>query len=192
MSLSADNYIKLKSSLTYHQDFPKPGVNFVDIQPIFADETLYDLVVADICMRFASEKIDMVVAIEARGFIIGSMVASDMELPLIMVRKEGKLPGNPLKFDTSSEYGKSKFEINIEPFLPQLSGGLVTKPRILIVDDILATGNTLLSVMENIDIFCEIVGVATIGMIYELEPQRADFDEFINKKNIINHRCLEL
>jgi adenine phosphoribosyltransferase len=114
-------------------DFPVPGVVFKDITPLLADGEVFGTVVRDIADRRRGS-IDLVVGIEARGFIFGAAVAHELGIGFVPVRKAGKLPGRTRSVSYDLEYGSASIEIHEDSFV----GG----ERVLLVDDVLATGGT--------------------------------------------------
>ena len=124
-------------------DFPKPGILFYDVTSIFTNPPAFRYVVSRMEELFALEKIDGVIAIEARGFLLGSCFALERELPLILARKKGKLPGKTVFESYSLEYGEATLEIHSED--------LPSHKRWLIVDDLIATGGTLEAVAKLVE-----------------------------------------
>lgn len=114
-------------------DFPEPGVAFKDFTPLLGDGPALAAVVRDIAARHTGG-VDVVVGIEARGFIIGAAVAYALGVGFVPVRKEGKLPGETLREHYALEYGTAAIEVHRDAFAPGA--------RALIVDDVLATGGT--------------------------------------------------
>lgn len=114
-------------------DFPKPGVVFKDFTPLIADGPAMRALVVDIAGRYAG-RVDVVVGIEARGFILGAAVAYELGLGMVPIRKAGKLPGETFKESYALEYGHAEIEVHTDAFLPG--------QRVLIIDDVLATGGT--------------------------------------------------
>lgn len=121
------------------KDFPKPGIVFKDITPLLAAGAALQAVVDQIADRYHG-KIDMVLGIESRGFIIGSAVAYRLGLGLALVRKPGKLPHQTYAARYELEYGSDTLEIHRDAF--------GNKSRVLIVDDLLATGGTAAAAIE--------------------------------------------
>jgi adenine phosphoribosyltransferase len=115
-------------------DFPKPGILFKDITPVLQDPSLCDAIATSIHERFAAQGIDAVVGIESRGFLFGMLVAQKFGVPFVPVRKKGKLPAKTLSYEYDLEYGSAVVEIH-EDALPKGA-------RVLIHDDLLATGGT--------------------------------------------------
>jgi len=126
-------------------DFPKPGILFKDISPIFADQSeLRNLITSQ--SRFIKNNgrdFDKIVAIESRGFLLGTLLAYETGLPLVLARKSGKLPRETVSATYGLEYGKDKIEIHASDILEDES--------ILIVDDVLATGGTASAVADIVD-----------------------------------------
>lgn len=115
-------------------DFPKPGILFKDITPLLADGALFRDVTIHMARRFAAERPTHVVAIESRGFMFGGPVAQALRAGLIPVRKPGKLPAASLRLEYALEYGTDALEIHADALPP--------RSRVLVVDDVLATGGT--------------------------------------------------
>ena len=116
-------------------DYPKPGIRFQDITPLLGDADAFAAVVK--AMSASDFTHDAVAGIEARGFILGSAIAIDKRLPFMPIRKKGKLPHTVISREYSLEYGTAEIEIHIDAFKPG--------QRVLLVDDVLATGGTLLA-----------------------------------------------
>lgn len=125
---------ELKPLLRDVADFPKPGILFKDITPLLADTEVRKKVVLSMAQHFKEQKIDAVAAVEARGFIFGSLLAQELEVPFIPIRKSGKLPYKKISAEYSLEYGTASIEMHVDSVKPGM--------RILIHDDLLATGGT--------------------------------------------------
>jgi adenine phosphoribosyltransferase len=130
---------ELKTYVRDIRDFPKPGIVFKDITPLLAAGTALQAVVDAIADRYRGS-IDMVLGIESRGFIIGAAVAYRLGLGLALVRKPGKLPHQTYAARYELEYGTDTLEIHRDAF--------GNKSRVLIVDDLLATGGTASAAIE--------------------------------------------
>lgn len=115
-------------------DFPKPGILFRDISPMLRDPVGWAEVMDRLGSLCDSLKPDLIVGIEARGFIVGMGLATQKKLGFVPVRKPGKLPGQVYGIDYALEYGTDRLEIHADSMRDQ--------PKILIVDDLLATGGT--------------------------------------------------
>lgn len=124
----------IKAIIRDVNDFPKPGIVFKDITPILAEPVIRKEIVHSIAKHFRDHKLDAVVAIEARGFILGSLIAQELELPFIPVRKSGKLPYKSIREEYALEYGTASVEIHQD--------SLGMGDRVLIHDDLIATGGT--------------------------------------------------
>jgi adenine phosphoribosyltransferase len=124
-------------------DFPKPGVGFKDITPLLGNGEAFLLCINAIAERFADQGIDKVIGIEARGFIIAAPVAAFLGAGFVPVRKGGKLPWQIESQEYALEYGTDRLEIHRDAVL----GG----DRVLIVDDVLATGGTAAAVGQLVD-----------------------------------------
>lgn len=124
---------KLKDAITNIPDFPIPGIQFKDISPIFLNTDLYKEVIKDLA-EFSRGKIDAVIGIESRGYLFGIAIAIELEVPFILIRKKGKLPPPFLGEKYDLEYGTAEIEMKTDQMKPGA--------RVLIHDDLLATGGT--------------------------------------------------
>ena len=124
---------KLENTIENIADFPIEGVQFKDITPIFLDPKLYEEVITDLA-SFSRGKIDAVCGIESRGYLFGIAIAVALEVPFILIRKKGKLPPPFVSEKYELEYGSSEIEMR--------KGQLKPGQRVLIHDDLLATGGT--------------------------------------------------
>ena len=127
-----ENYIQ--ALLRDVPDFPKPGIIFKDITPLLANPVARKRVVQEIALHFSTQEVEAVAAVEARGFIFGSLLAEALSVPFIPVRKSGKLPYHKIQEEYSLEYGTASIEMHVDAF--------EKGPRVLIHDDLLATGGT--------------------------------------------------
>ncbi len=125
----------LRSAIRDIPDFPKPGIVFKDITPLLSDGALFRRTIDAFKERYASDSIDMVVGIEARGFIFASALAYALGAGTCLVRKPGKLPHAVHRLAYDLEYGTDTVEIHTDAFRPG--------QRIVLVDDVLATGGTV-------------------------------------------------
>lgn len=114
-------------------DFPKPGVVFKDLSPLFADGPAFRTVVDAIVAKYGGE-VDVVVGIEARGFMLAAAIAYTLGKGVVPVRKAGKLPRETHAASYALEYGEATLEVHVDAF--------VAGQRVLVVDDVLATGGT--------------------------------------------------
>ena len=123
-------------------DFPKPGILFRDITTLLKDKYAFKKAVNELAKKFKNKKIDAVVAVEARGFILGGAVAEKLGAGFVPVRKKGKLPWKTTSVTYALEYGTDTLEMHRDALKP--------KERVLIVDDLLATGGTVAAVTDLI------------------------------------------
>jgi len=126
--------IDLKQMIRSVPDFPKPGINFFDITTLLKEPAGLKATIDALSAPYADSRIDAVVGIESRGFILGSAVAQQLGAGFIPVRKPGKLPAKAIKEVYELEYGKDAIEIHAD--------AIEKGQRVLIVDDVLATGGT--------------------------------------------------
>lgn len=124
-------------------NFPKPGILFYDITSIFMNPEAFRFVIAQMEELYKDEKIDGIISIESRGFLLGAPFAVKRAIPLVLARKSGKLPGDTIKQAYTLEYGEEILEIH--------TADLAAGKRWLIVDDLIATGGTLEAVAKMIE-----------------------------------------
>jgi adenine phosphoribosyltransferase len=140
--------------------FPRAGVTFKDITPVLADAEVFNAAVAWMGAPFAG-KVDKVAAIEARGFILGAAVAYELGTSLVPVRKVGKLPAPTASEDYVLEYGTATLEMHLD--------AVVAGDRVLIVDDVIATGGTALATAAIVQrCGAEVVGLSALLEIVAL------------------------
>lgn len=136
-------------------DYPLPGVVFKDVTPISADPDAARWVNTEIATRFSGAGITHIVGVEARGFILGASLASQMHLGFIPIRKSGKLPRATFRAEYELEYGADSIEIHQD--------SLTKNDRVLIVDDVLATGGTACAAIDLIqECGAEVIGIAVL------------------------------
>jgi adenine phosphoribosyltransferase len=116
-------------------DFPKPGIQFRDITTLIADPVLFGAAVEIMAQRARAHGPDAIVAVEARGFLFGAPIALALGLPLVPVRKPGKLPGETHSIAYGLEYGSDRLELHTD--------AVVSGARVVLIDDLLATGGTI-------------------------------------------------
>ncbi len=134
--------MNFKSLIRTIPDFPKPGIRFRDITPLLASGTGFRHVVHLLAERYAG-KVDKIVGIEARGFIFGAAMAHVLEAGFVPIRKPGKLPHESIGHDYELEYGTNRIEMHVD--------GLAKGERVVIVDDLLATGGTALAALSLVE-----------------------------------------
>jgi adenine phosphoribosyltransferase len=161
---------QLKELIRDIPDFPKAGILYRDITTLLNDAAGLKQAVAAMVEPFAVEKIDAVFGVEARGFIFGAPMALEMQCGFVPVRKAGKLPGEALREDYDLEYGSSSIEVHRD--------AVETGARVLLVDDVLATGGTMRAtcrLVEQLEV--KIVGVCFLVELRSLEG-RAKLEEY--------------
>ena len=124
-------------------DFPQPGIQFKDITPLVKDPAMLRLAVHQLIHPFLGEKLTAVVGMEARGFIFGSLAAWELGVGFVPLRKPGKLPYDVQSISYNLEYGSAQLEVHID--------ALDKSDRILLVDDLIATGGTAAASCELIE-----------------------------------------
>ena len=134
---------RLRNKIRDIVDFPKPGIIFKDITPLIADPATLRLSVHQLIHPFLGRNINAVAGMEARGFVFGSLVAWELGLPFIPLRKPGKLPYNVQSVSYDLEYGSATLEAHVDAFS--------LNDRVLIIDDLLATGGTAMASCELIE-----------------------------------------
>jgi adenine phosphoribosyltransferase len=152
----------LKSRIRHVPDFPKPGILFYDVTTLLRDPEGFRLAVDHMASPFQASDIDLVVGIESRGFILGSAVADRIGAGFVPVRKLGKLPAETITASYALEYGTDSLEMHRD--------AVVEGQRVLIVDDLLATGGTAhatLSLVKQLQ--GTVVGVAFLIELEELK-----------------------
>lgn len=122
------------------RDFPKPGIAFFDIQPILLDPLLFYRCMKTIRAMVDSSEVTVVAAIEARGFLFASLAHTEFNVPFVMIRKAGKLPGEVISLPSTKEYGKDQLCIQAKIVTPG--------SKVLVLDDVIATGGSVLAAMS--------------------------------------------
>lgn len=136
-------------------DFPKPGILFYDITSIFTNPAAYKYCVDKMIEQYKNEKVDGVIAIESRGFLLGANYGYNKGVPIVLARKKGKLPGKTISQSYDLEYGSATLEIHID----DIEAG----KRYLIIDDLIATGGTLEAVASMVEkVGAHVTGIFSI------------------------------
>jgi len=170
--------MNIKESIRTIPDFPKKGVMFRDLTTLFADPSAFAESVSLIAGYCNSKEIDYIAGIESRGFIVGSAVALKLAKGFIPIRKKGKLPGSVISRTYKLEYGEDTIQIHDDVISPG--------KRVLIVDDLLATGGTALASAELIESAGGIV--AGLAFIVNL-PDLKGAERLKNRSYEIFHIC---
>jgi adenine phosphoribosyltransferase len=148
---------RIHATLRDVPDFPKPGIMFKDITPVLADPPLFQDIIHHIGSLYAAERIDVVAGIESRGFILGGALAVALGAGFVPIRKPGKLPHHSIRVDYQLEYGSDALEAHTDAIRPGA--------RVLIVDDVLATGGTACAAIELV----RMLGGTVAGAAFLLE-----------------------
>jgi adenine phosphoribosyltransferase len=147
----------LKALVRDVPDFPKPGVLFKDIMPVFADPAAFGHAVRALCSPYRGAGVGAVAGAEARGFLFAAPMALELNVPLIPLRKPGKLPGRTRSYKYDLEYGSAELHVRADAIAPGT--------RVLLVDDVLATGGTMAAACKLV----EEVGGAVLGCAFFIE-----------------------
>lgn len=151
----------LKPLIRNIRDFPKPGIVFRDVTTLLRDHKGLSYVIDQFSLQYADQDIDYIVAIESRGFILGSPLAYHLGAGFIPVRKPGKLPADVHVVEYELEYGTDSLEIHRDALKPG--------SKVLIVDDLIATGGTAAATAKLLqELECELLGFAFIIELVEL------------------------
>ncbi len=142
-------------------DFPHEGIMFRDVTTLFADARGFRMCIDQLLHPYAGTRIDKVIGLEARGFILGGAIAHQLSVGFVPIRKKGKLPGTTISQDYKLEYGEAIVEIHDDALMPG--------EKVLLVDDLLATGGTAEAGIKLIErLGAEIVGCAFVVDLPEL------------------------
>ena len=146
-------------------DFPKKGIIFKDITPLLGDYQALRQTVAELCEPFRSRGIDLVVGIESRGFIFGSVVAQELKRGFVPIRKRGKLPFDTVSQSYDLEYGTDHIEIH--------SDAIPNGAKVLLIDDLLATGGTMAAACQLVTkVGGKVAGIAFVVELCFLDGRR--------------------
>jgi adenine phosphoribosyltransferase len=148
---------RLRSKIREIPDFPKPGITFRDITPLVRDPATLRLAVHQLLHPFWGERLTAVVGMEARGFIFGSLVAWELGVGFVPLRKPGKLPYDVQSVSYALEYGSATLEMHVD--------ALEKDDRVLVVDDVIATGGTAAASCQLI----ERLGATVAGCAFVVE-----------------------
>ncbi len=156
MFKGVDSITGLKGFVREIPDFPKKGINFKDITPLLSDPKAFAYSIDSLSNKYINENINYVVCVEARGFVVGSAMALRLGAGVILVRKPGKLPYECTSLDYDLEYGSATLEIHKD--------ALKKGDRVVIADDVLATGGTALATIKLVGGFgADVVDLAFLA-----------------------------
>jgi adenine phosphoribosyltransferase len=157
--------IDLKSRIRTVRNWPKPGINFRDVTTLFQDVEAFRTTIDALAETIGPLQPEIVAAVDARGFLLGGALAFKLGKPVVLVRKKGKLPYKTVAEDYALEYGTATIEVHADACRPG--------DRIVIVDDLIATGGTLLAAARLFRALRgEVVGVAAVIDLPELGGSR--------------------
>jgi adenine phosphoribosyltransferase len=157
--------IELEKWIRTIPDFPKPGIQFKDITPLLVQGPMFHEAIEQIAAPYLHKKIDYVVCVEARGFLLGAPLAYRLGAGIVPVRKPGKLPYETLQTTYELEYGTDTLEIHVDAIAPG--------SKVLIADDLLATGGTVSGVVKLIEqLKGNIVGIAFLIELQFLQGRK--------------------
>jgi len=135
--------MQLESFIRDIPDFPKKGIIFKDITPLLLDPGAFDAALQNMILPYADRCVDKVLAIESRGFIFGGAMARQLGCGLVLARKPGKLPAETIQEEYTLEYGTNSLEVHTD--------SIRENDRVVIVDDLLATGGTALAAVNLVE-----------------------------------------
>jgi len=157
--------VNLQKYIRSMPDWPKEGILFRDVMPLLADPAAFDAAVDALIAGFADAGVEYVAAVEARGFIFGAAVAMKLGVGFVPIRKKGKLPFKTESVSYDLEYGTDTLQVQ--------SDAIKGKAKVLMVDDLLATGGTMAAACELIEkIGGEIVGISFLIELGELAGRK--------------------
>ena len=148
----------LKQFIRDIPDFPEPGILFRDITPLLREPKAFGYVIDSLASQYRDQPLDCIVTVESRGFLFGAPLAHVLGKPIVPARKPGKLPAATHVTEYSLEYGNNTMEIHID--------GIAKGQRVLVLDDLLATGGTLAATARLVEMSGGVVG--GIGVVIEL------------------------
>ena len=151
------NIADLKGKIRDIKDFPTEGILFKDITTLLKEGPAFRCVVDALAGRYQKERVDVVVGVESRGFILGGALAHQLEAGFVPVRKPGKLPGKTIKVEYELEYGRDALAVHEDAIKPG--------HRVLAVDDLLATGGTMGATLRLI----RLLGGQVVGVAFMIE-----------------------
>ena len=153
--------IELKQYIRNIPDFPRPGILFRDLTPLLRHPPAFRHTVEQISRRLSGKTIDSIAGVEARGFLLAAPLALQLEKPLVLVRKEGKLPYETHSARYALEYGEAVVQVHTD--------SITSGQKVLVVDDLLATGGTLEATTRLVEsLGGEVVGIAVLMELTEL------------------------
>lgn len=177
--MSDDSVLYLRDIIRSIPDYPKPGVIFRDITTLLGNPKAFRRTVDELVTPFVGTKVDKIAGIEARGFILGGAMAHQLSAGFIPIRKKGKLPSRKVSIAYALEYGEDELEIHVDAVKPG--------ERIVLVDDLIATGGSASAAVEllgrigaTVTAACFVVGLPDLGGIEKLRSQGVDVQVLVS------------
>ncbi|MGF7185363.1 adenine phosphoribosyltransferase [Desulfitispora alkaliphila] len=163
--------MNLKEKIRVIEDYPKEGISFKDISTLLQDGPAFREAISSLAEAYRGVEVDVIIGPEARGFLIGAPLAYELKVGFVPVRKKGKLPGETISYEYELEYGVDTLEIHRD--------GIKAGQKVLVVDDLLATGGTIKAVLDLVE-KCggKIVGLGFLIELTELKGR----ENFANQK----------
>ena len=155
--MTAPASLDLRSYIRDIPDFPKPGIMFKDITPLLSAPEAFRAAIDQLAEHYGDQRIDTIAAAEARGFIFGAPLALRLNAGFVPIRKPGKLPHATVALEYQLEYGSDRLEVHTDAFAPG--------HRVLLLDDVLATGGTMRACVELV----KGTGAEVVGCAFVLE-----------------------
>ena len=166
----------IRNAIRNVPDFPKPGILFKDITPLLLDAKLGREIVAEFVKRLEGIPVDAILGVESRGFLFGYLLAVEMNVPFIPIRKSGKLPWKTIGVDYALEYGTARIEMHEDA----LQAGM----KVIIHDDLLATGGTAAATAQLVEMKNASVSAFTFVVELDFLEGRKKLEQY--SKNIIS------
>jgi adenine phosphoribosyltransferase len=166
---------KLKSIIRNIPDFPKPGINFKDITPLFQDPVIVEEMTNALAEEWKDKGVNAVVGVESRGFLLGPGLAIKLGVPFVPVRKKGKLPAETIEYSYDLEYGSATIEMHKD--------AVTEGQNVLIHDDLLATGGTANAAAKLV----ELMGANASGFSFIVELKDLGGFDYLCKPNAPVH-----
>ncbi len=176
--MSEQNPMQYKDYIKQIEDFPNPGIRFYDMAPLIGNGAIFAALINEIAAPLKG-KITKVVGFDARGFIFGGAVAAELGIGCVMLRKPGKLPGQTLSVSYDLEYGSNTLEIQ--------SDAINERDKVLLIDDVIATGGTALAGIElarkcgaTITEFCALIDLPHLSGSARIRSEGVDVRTFVS------------
>src|SRR5690625_2018081 len=173
MTMQTNPVDYIRQTIRSVPDWPKPGVVFRDITPVLQNPRAFRALIDLFVYRYMSQRLDLVAGVDARGFIVGSVLAYELNLGFVPVRKKGKLPFQTVAEEYSLEYGNAVVEMHTDAVKPG--------QRVLLIDDLIATGGTMVAASKLLQrLGANVVDAAAIIDLTDLGGSKAVREEGLN------------